>query len=384
MRKIALSSLSSALSAFLLNTQALAEWPHWNAATEAGHYRICTQMGAAAHSAPTPETRLPTDDPHAHVKGGSLVRYLGATENGFIHVLLPDRTDVWLPEREAGTETPTQCESPHQIKRLCQAAMLLPQPATQESPEPLSAGTTLVQWQHFTDDGGFAYVEDPVTGQFGFVSSGLICPSQEAAPSEESKATRHFQMLVTGAHPNGYQHNRKRERGEIRRIVIHNTEGNRESAVNWFLNEKARVAAHVILDRDGQFYRAVEDDYVAYHAGARETAYNVNTLGIEVVAQEGEEGMTPVQEQKLIELVRFWMDEYGIRIPDDILKNTGTDPGYNNLEFARAPVTIHRLIKPARETNCPKLIWDDTAAGDEAFFRWRETNLGEAERLVQD
>ena len=61
-------------------------------------------------------------------------------------------------------------------------------------------------------------------------------------------------------------------------IVIHATAGTVRSALAWLTNPASRVSAHYLIDKAGQIYRLVPDEYAAWHAGRAawrgETAIN--------------------------------------------------------------------------------------------------------------
>lgn len=177
------------------------------------------------------------------------------------------------------------------------------------------------------------------------------------------------------AGPGCYQQHRARAASEIRRIVIHNSEHTLQSALATFQNcDPLRpTSAHVVIDRDGRMYRVVEDRFAAFHTGANHGGFNAVSLGIELVASgaAGMGGMTPPQERALLELIRFWARLYKIEVARHVLDNSTRTKGYADIEYWDAPVTVHRLVSAGRGTDCPKFVWDDSPAGDEAFFRWR-------------
>lgn len=189
-------------------------------------------------------------------------------------------------------------------------------------------------------------------------------------------------MIAAPATPDCYQWGRERDRGEIRRIVIHNSETTMEGTIAKFreCDPEHPTSAHVGIDRDGKIYRLVEDKFTAFHTGGTEGTggFNAISLGIEVIAsdQPGFALMTSAQERALLSLIRFWAKEYHLTIPRNVLQNSTRAKTYNDLEYWNAPVSIHRLVSAGRRTDCPKFIWADSVQGDEAFFQWRRTHLG--------
>jgi N-acetyl-anhydromuramyl-L-alanine amidase AmpD len=224
-------------------------------------------------------------------------------------------------------------------------------------------------------------------GNARFIPADEIC--HLPGVPQVSRATTRFQMNTSV--PAGPKAFRPRSTTTIRRIVIHNTEIPLAETLHHFGREDANTSAHVVIDRDGTMYRVVEDQYTAFHAGASKDhlgGHNATSLGIEVVAFDdpkyGEPGaaafFSDAQREAVINLVDFWMNEYGLTIAPEILSNHSSVSGYADLEYGYAAVTIHRLTKADRGTNCPRLLFPDSPDGDEAFFRWREATFSEEAR----
>jgi hypothetical protein len=141
-----------------------------------------------------------------------------------------------------------------------------------------------------------------------------------------------------------------RTRSEIKRIVLHNTEG------RW-LNFKAtwqacnRIgAAHFVILRSGEILRTIAEKNVAYHARVA----NNDSIGVEIESGPGFEGMTPLQEASVLALTKKLQADFGSP-PDGI---------------ARDSVTMHRLAAPGT-TDCAKYIWPE----DSDFITWRNANF---------
>jgi len=68
-------------------------------------------------------------------------------------------------------------------------------------------------------------------------------------------------------------------------IVLHDTEGgsNAKNIAQYFFNPATKLSSHLVVDNEGACYRVVDDDHVAWHAGAA----NPKSLGIELVAPVG-------------------------------------------------------------------------------------------------
>jgi N-acetyl-anhydromuramyl-L-alanine amidase AmpD len=198
--------------------------------------------------------------------------------------------------------------------------------------------------------------------------------------------TGQITMLPTAAASNTY---RPRSPDTIFRVVVHNTEEPFAQTMHDFTSGDNGTAAHVVLDRDGTLYRVVEDQFSAYHAGGSPDGmgnYNTTTLGVEVVAYDGSQFggqasdanfLSDAQATSLVALIQAWMSEYNLQLGDDILQNTSSAQGYADLEYASAPLTMHRLTKADRGTDCPKFLFADSPDGDEAFFRWRQQTFGQ-------
>lgn len=134
---------------------------------------------------------------------------------------------------------------------------------------------------------------------------------------------------------------------KIDTIVIHNTEGSLASAVARFQDASEQVSAHFINDRLGKLTQMVDESQTAWHAGVH--AVNQRSVGIENVAGAGTgEGLTVVQEVKLIALVKYLMEAY---------------------EISKDRILPHRAIV---STDCPGSIF----ATDAQFEAWKKANFG--------
>ena len=87
-------------------------------------------------------------------------------------------------------------------------------------------------------------------------------------------------------------------------IVIHITDGNRKSVINWFLTPASQVSAHYLICKDGDIIKFVEEKDTAWHCGIiknpkwglLKTGVNPNryTIGIEFEGFNHDQ-LTPVQ-----------------------------------------------------------------------------------------
>ena len=71
----------------------------------------------------------------------------------------------------------------------------------------------------------------------------------------------------------------KADRTDIRWVVVHVVEGSAQSAINWFLDPRAKVSAHYIVSLGGTVYQMVMERDIAWHAGNK--LYNSLSVGIE-------------------------------------------------------------------------------------------------------
>lgn len=85
------------------------------------------------------------------------------------------------------------------------------------------------------------------------------------------------------AHRNGYGPGRGGF--AIDTIVLHTTESAAGSALVWFADPKAHVAAHYVIAPDGHVYRCVPEEVPAWHAG--NYGVNLASIGIECAGYAG-------------------------------------------------------------------------------------------------
>jgi hypothetical protein len=247
----------------------------------------------------------------------------------------------------------------------------------------LVRGTPLAFYE-YVSGGGVTKAVVNVDGKARFISADEVCHADGVAAT--SRATDKFAMNVSvKGGPKSY---RPRSTEAIKRIVIHNTEVPLKETLHHFGRTEANTSAHVVIDKDGAKYRVIEDQFSAFHAGASKDGfggYNSTSLGIEVVAfSDSKYGGDPLetgfftdaQRASVIELVDFWLAEYKLTIDPDVLANRAKTEGYADLEYRKAALTIHRLTKADRGTDCPRLLFPSSPEGDEEFFRWRDETFG--------
>jgi N-acetylmuramoyl-L-alanine amidase len=141
-----------------------------------------------------------------------------------------------------------------------------------------------------------------------------------------------------------------RTRTEIKRIILHNTEGRWVNFKSAWQSCDRIGAAHFVVLRTGVVMRTIPEKNVAYHA----TVANTDTLGVEIESGPGFEGMTAPQEASVIALTKKLQAEFGAA-PAGI----GT-----------SGVTMHRLAAPG-STDCATYIWPK----DSEFTAFRDANF---------
>lgn len=100
-----------------------------------------------------------------------------------------------------------------------------------------------------------------------------------------------------------------RRPGDVPWIILHTTEGDLDSSIDWFKNSSSGVSTHYIIARDGTVYQLVHNQDVAYHAG--NLAYNVQAFGVEI-ERYADNAITDAQFSAAAELVKALAEIYGI------------------------------------------------------------------------
>ncbi len=137
-----------------------------------------------------------------------------------------------------------------------------------------------------------------------------------------------------------------RQGQRIQFIILHNTQGSLTSTLSWFQQTRSQVSAHYVVGREGELIQMVSDTDNAWHAG--DSTVNRQSIGIEIVSgYSGVNGMTSVQEQAVIRLVKGLMRKYSVSVGN---------------------VRPHRSVVA---TACPGSIWST----DAIFNSWKSRNL---------
>jgi N-acetylmuramoyl-L-alanine amidase len=99
----------------------------------------------------------------------------------------------------------------------------------------------------------------------------------------------------------------RRSRKSVKIIVIHYTgmQSARESLVR-LCNPKSKVSSHYLIKKNGQIYRLIPDNRVAWHAGksfwGKHKNLNKNSIGIELVNKGHQFGYTSFPKKQLSSL----------------------------------------------------------------------------------
>lgn len=121
---------------------------------------------------------------------------------------------------------------------------------------------------------------------------------------------------------------------KIKYIVIHDTEGSYQSAIDWFRDPISYVAAHyVIRSSDGEVTQMIKTKDIGWQAG--NWYMNMHSIGVEHegFAAQGGAWYTEIMYQTSAKLVRYLADKYDI--PLDRQHIVGHDQ-YHGLTPARA------------------------------------------------
>ncbi len=161
-----------------------------------------------------------------------------------------------------------------------------------------------------------------------------------------------------------------RRRGDIRALVLHDTEGSLEAALSTFSAPNS-TSAHYVLAPDGAIFQCVRDEHVAYHVaafganaqlnrnrpswlrwpedyqatGGRYSAINAVTIGIELVGF-AREGYTPEQYRSLGSLIRELCQRWGLE--PTLLPDAG----------AGATIVTHGWLQTDRTDPGPQFDWE--------------------------
>lgn len=123
---------------------------------------------------------------------------------------------------------------------------------------------------------------------------------------------------------------------DIKYIVIHDTEGSYQSAIDWYQDPRSYVSAqYTIRSSDGEVTQSVKNDDIAWQAG--NWYVNTHSIGIEHegFAAEGAAWYTEAMYRSSAKLVRYLAEKYDIPLDREHIIAHGEIPGINP---ERAPV----------------------------------------------
>lgn len=145
-------------------------------------------------------------------------------------------------------------------------------------------------------------------------------------------------------------------------LIIHSTASNNTlGTVSWFMNPQntARSSAHYVVGRAGEVYQMVEEEDVAYHAGA--SSWTVNgvrrvdisyySIGIEVACDQVS-SYTPIQLAALTELCQDVMRRRNIS-PSLVLRHSDISPGRKhdpyppNMNWDAFKASVSHVVGPS-------------------------------------
>jgi hypothetical protein len=105
--------------------------------------------------------------------------------------------------------------------------------------------------------------------------------------------------------------NANRGVGDIKYIVIHDTEGSYTGTISWFKNPASNVSAHYLVrSSDGHIAQMVDEADVAWH----DACFNTNSIGIEHegYANKPEQWFTEAMYAESAKLTAYLADKYNI------------------------------------------------------------------------
>lgn len=180
--------------------------------------------------------------------------------------------------------------------------------------------------QHTTTDGHSLSINPKYVGPELPDVKSLNLPSQPAHPESDTETdcpptitckwapARFAQNDPNNIYDFGnYDYANREEDMDIKYIVIHDTEGSYESAINWYQDPRSYVSAHyTIRSSDGEVTQSVKNKDVAWHAA--NWYVNTHSIGIEHegFAAEGATWYTEAMYRSSAKLVRYLAHKYDI------------------------------------------------------------------------
>lgn len=136
----------------------------------------------------------------------------------------------------------------------------------------------------------------------------------------------------------------------VKMVVLHDTEGSYQSAINWFQNPQSDVSAHIVLREDGlQATQMVAYDHKAWHCAA----FNSASIGLEM-AGVATKGFGSYELKVAARIIAFFLKKYNL--PPVLLSEKDALNGKRGW-------TCHQLLGQAGGGHSdpgfskPKLLW---------------------------
>lgn len=112
-------------------------------------------------------------------------------------------------------------------------------------------------------------------------------------------------------------------------IVLHSTRGGQvegveaQATINWFMNPESAASAHLLITRNGEIIRFVDDYDQAWASGQY---LNMRSLQVEMEQPDNDTPFTDAQMASVATAVRYWMQKHNIAI-DHVVGHDQTEQG---------------------------------------------------------
>lgn len=146
--------------------------------------------------------------------------------------------------------------------------------------------------------------------------------------------------------------------GDIKSIIIHDTEGSYAGTLSWFKNPSAKVSAHyVIRSKDGHIAQMVDEKNIAWHIGC----YNTNTIGIEHegYAAKPQQWFTEAMYSESAKLTAYLADKYNVKKEHGPIQGHGEAPDCSDHTDPGPGWDWDHYIDLVRTGGAPKLAGED-------------------------
>ncbi|MEU3745210.1 MULTISPECIES: N-acetylmuramoyl-L-alanine amidase [Streptomyces] len=160
-------------------------------------------------------------------------------------------------------------------------------------------------------------------------------PTPECPPTGLVCDYRPAEVPSTGQRNYTLANRAKNTQLDVRRIVIHDTEGSYEGTIATFQSATAKGSAHYLIRAsDGLVTQMVENKNIAWHAG--NWTDNMHAIGVEHEGYAIKDGKwyTEPQYESSAKLVKFLATEYGIPLDREHIIGHDEVPGHVNAKVA--------------------------------------------------